>query len=162
MQATVGTPVVESIASDSIRCLPERFWKKLTVTMYGYKFSRHDVQAALVRRAENEGVVHIIDVDGFIVVHSRAEFRRLELIFHEIAASELGVAVKECHSWSTDAKDGCQSRWYGDKRDENLRHDIPNVEYEMFGPPPTDLLARPDAAAVYRLCGMVMPKRVAS
>ncbi len=121
--------------------------------MHGYKFLRTDLQEELIRRAQHERMVHVVDDEGFVVVRSEDEHLRLEKIKVEIGTGALGLGRMECLWWSTESPE-----WYRDKADQSTREGILFVECESINNPPADWLARPDAPAVWRLYGMIMPK----
>lgn len=58
--------------------------------MHGYKFLRTDLQEELIRRAQHERMVHVVDDEGFVVVRSEDEHLRLEKIKVEIGTGALG------------------------------------------------------------------------
>jgi hypothetical protein len=121
--------------------------------MHGRKFSRPDLQDELIRRVRDQGVVHVIDSAGFVVVHSNDTHQRLEVIAAEIGTDALGLEPKECTWWSSESLE-----WYREKAELTSRQGIPYVEYETIGNPPGDWLARQDAPAVWHLYGMILAK----
>jgi hypothetical protein len=123
--------------------------------MYGYKFLRPDLQEKLVRRARHEGIVHTIDRDGFVVVHSKDEHKRLERIDVEIGTGALGLGRLQCTWVSTES-----AEWYREKAGQARQLGISIVEYETISDPPQDWLRRPDAPTVWHVYGMIRPKTV--
>lgn len=121
--------------------------------MHGYKFLRNDLQEELIRRAQHDGVAHIVDAEGSVVVRSQEEHLRLEKIRVKIGTGALGLGPMECLWWSAESPET-----YRDKANRTAREGIPFVECASINNPPADWLARSDAPAVWGVYGMIMPK----
>jgi hypothetical protein len=95
--------------------------------MYGFKFILRDLQRELLDAVQAEGIAFLVDPNGFLVVRSRDEHRRLERLYTSICKRALIAPWYFCSG----SRDQVEK-----ERAINAQRKVPYIEFECFGDDP--------------------------
>ena len=104
--------------------------------LYGFRFSRNDLQAELVREVQASGASCYVDAEGFLVVQSEPDRTALD---HHVAKIKGRLVT---HDWWHFGSEGLPTSRDAKRREAECRG-VPFLEYDTFSDDPRPWRAQP-------------------